>query len=308
MFKYLIPKCYLTLNTSPLIKLKPAKYFVDIPSRFFISKKFSTLNSLNNKYPDNATDKTTIINNQANELNKDSSTCLSKENSDKFNMKISFHSKMQISKHGYVIRFRLPEETSSSKFSICRYIYLEGIADRTGELVKRPYHPISLDTDKGFIDVFIKVYEKNPREKFGIFSNFLVNLQEGQVLTLHGSYGSMVYEGNGNFSIFKQTQNSILNKKVKRIGMIAGGSGIAPMFQLIQKIITTRDNTAVSLIYCTKSIDEMSFGEDLIKFDRKGKLSFYPVVENVESANWAFGKGKVDQEMIFNYMPDPAGK
>jgi len=223
-----------------------------------------------------------------------------------FNMKISFHSKIQISKDGYVLRFIVPEESSSSKFKTCRYVYLEGILTKTGEVMKRPYHPISLDTDKGFIDIFIKVYEKNPREKFGIFSNYLANLQEGQVITLYGTYGHMEYKGIGKFSIIKD--KSEIEKKVKKIGMIAGGSGIAPMFQLIQKITSSRrDNTAISIIYCIKNIEEMSFGEDLIKLDRKGKISFYPVVENVDSTDWMFGKGKVNEDMIFNYMPDPRG-
>jgi NAD(P)H-flavin reductase len=44
-------------------------------------------------------------------------------------------------------------------------------------------------------------------------------------------------------------------KKVTKLGMIAGGSGIAPMFQIIQKVNNLKnDNTALSLIYGTKHI------------------------------------------------------
>jgi cytochrome-b5 reductase len=90
--------------------------------------------------------------------------------------------------------------------------------------------------------------------------------------------------------------------------MIAGGSGIAPLFQLIQKIVTTRaDKTGVALIYCVKSIEDIAFCEDLINYDLKGRLSFYPVVENVDNETWNFGRGKLNEEIIFNYMPSPQG-
>jgi cytochrome-b5 reductase len=273
-----------------------------------VVRKFSSLNT-NNNTPSTSEFSERIIKNKENigeNIITNKSDSAGDPTNETFNMKISFHSKIQISKDGHVLRFIVPEETSSSKFKTCRYVYLEGIPTKTGEVMKRPYHPISLDTDKGFIDIFIKVYEKNPREKFGIFSNYLANLQEGQVITLYGTHGHMEYKGMGKFSILKE--KSEIEKKVKKIGMIAGGSGIAPMFQLIQKITSSRkDNTAVSLIYCIKNIEEMSFGEDLIKFDRKGKISFYPVVENIDSADWMFGKGKVNEDMIFNYMPDPSG-
>jgi NAD(P)H-flavin reductase len=221
-------------------------------------------------------------------------------------LKISFHSKIQLSKDGQVLRFLLPEQNSNLGIKSCQYINLSGnpIAN---EPMERPYHPISLDTDRGFLDILVKVYNKTPRERYGIFSNYLSNLSEGQVVTLKGPFGNLSYSAPGQFRIKKE--NSDIVKKVKKIGMIAGGSGIAPMFQLIQKVLATRnDNSALSLIYCTKTIEDITFGEDLIKLDRKGKISFYPTVENLEINNWAFGKGKVTEDMIHNYMPSPTDK
>ncbi len=116
-------------------------------------------------------------------------------------------------------------------------------------------------------------------------------------------YGNLQYVGNGQFLIKNEK-----SKKFNKIGMICGGTGITPMFQLIQKIILTRgDNTGLSLIYCTKFIEEMAFCEDLVKYDRSGKLSFFPVVETAESSNWYWGKGFVSEEMINDYMPSPKG-
>jgi len=119
-----------------------------------------------------------------------------------------------------------------------------------------------------------------------------------------GPQGHIKYESHGQFSLYQE--NKI--KKVNKIGMIAGGTGITPMFQLIQKIISTKDKTGISLIYCTKFIEDIAFCEDLVNYDRTGKLSFYPVVETPNASKWFYGKGKVTEEIIENYMPSPKGR
>jgi cytochrome-b5 reductase len=123
---------------------------------------------------------------------------------------------------------------------------------------------------------------------------------------MSGSFGKVSYLGKGEFLLDKGELNKI-SKKVGKIGMIAGGTGITPMFQLINKIVTSRDPTALSLIYATKFIEDIAFCEDLINFDRSGKLSFFPVVETPNASKWLYGSGRVNEEMISNYMPSPKG-
>lgn len=93
--------------------------------------------------------------------------------------------------------------------------------------------------------------------------------------------------------------------------MIAGGSGIAPMFQIIQKIVNskfTENKIGLSLIYATKSLEEMAFCEDLVNYDAKGKISFFPVVEMLNTSNWVYGSGLITSEMLVNLLPSPNGK
>jgi cytochrome-b5 reductase len=71
-------------------------------------------------------------------------------------------------------------------------------------------------------------------------------------LNLYGPFGNLSYKSPGLFEIKKN--DTIITKKVNKIGMIAGGSGITPMFQLISKIIMSkRDKTGLSLIYANKN-------------------------------------------------------
>ncbi len=44
-----------------------------------------------------------------------------------------------------------------------------------------------------------------------------------------------------------------------------------------------------------------------MNYDNKGKLSFYPVVDFIDSEKWDFGQGLISPEMIYNYMPSPSG-
>lgn len=217
-------------------------------------------------------------------------------------IKIAFNSKIKVSKDCYILRFLLQDQNSHLGCTTCQYFYLEAKLPNADEVISRPYHPISMDTDKGFVDILVKVYPKNESDKsFGAFSNFLINLEEGQVIALEGPHGGIKYQGNGEFEINRLNEN--ITKKVNKIGMIAGGTGITPIFQLIQKVASTRDHTALSLLYATQYIDDMSFCEDLVKFDSKGKLNFFPIVEHPNSEKWIYGTGYINEEMIDNYMP-----
>ena len=71
---------------------------------------------------------------------------------------------------------------------------------------------------------------------------------------------------------------TVMDKNIKRLGLIAGGTGITPIFQLIRKISSTKkDDTAISLIYASKSVEELAFCHDLIEYDKKGKIYFKKV-------------------------------
>ena len=89
----------------------------------------------------------------------------------------------------------------------------------------------------------------------GEFSEFIDNLQEfdfedqsPSTIELNKSLvkpntmhilnicGNVKYLGRGNFSIFDQQSSQFVQKQVKKIGMITMGTGIAPMYQIMQAI------------------------------------------------------------------------
>jgi cytochrome-b5 reductase len=80
-----------------------------------------------------------------------------------------------------------------------------------GEEVVRSYTPTSSNSDKGFFDLVIKVYPK------GKMSQHVDSLKVGEFIEVLGPTGRFEYEKN----------------KFKHIGMLAGGTGITPMLQVI---------------------------------------------------------------------------
>lgn len=66
--------------------------------------------------------------------------------------------------------------------------------------------------------------------------------------------GDMHYIGNSEFMVREQESKQMVRRTIDRIGMIAAGSGITPMFQLVQTVADEpKDTTSLSLIYSNRT-------------------------------------------------------
>jgi len=87
--------------------------------------------------------------------------------------------------------------------------------------------------------------------------------------------------------------------------MISAGSGITPMYQLIDTVIDDpSDTTALSLIYSNRTPFDIILDEDLTEYEKMGKLCYFPLVQNPDE-NWIQGQGRVSEEMMRAFMPEP---
>lgn len=48
----------------------------------------------------------------------------------------------------------------------------------------------------------------------------------------------------------------------------------------------------------------MILDEDLTEFEKAGKLSYLPVVQNPDE-NWTMAQGRINEQLISNFMPQP---
>jgi NAD(P)H-flavin reductase len=88
---------------------------------------------------------------------------------------------------------------------------------------------------------------------------------------------------------------------VRRFGMIAGGTGITPMLQIIRAIQRGRaggDTTEVDLIFANVNREDILLKEDLDELVRQDKgIRVYYVLNNPPE-KWDGGVGFVTAEMI----------
>lgn len=148
--------------------------------------------------------------------------------------------------------------------------------------VVRSYTPISSDENPGYFDLLIKSYPT------GNISKYVASLKIGQPLKVKGPKGAMVYTPG----------------LVRRFGMIAGGTGITPMLQIIRAIIRGRprsggkDTTEVDLIFANVNEEDILLREDLDALAAEDdKFRVYYVLNNPPES-WHGGVGFVSAEMI----------
>ena len=82
-------------------------------------------------------------------------------------------------------------------------------------------------------------------------SQHLESLKLGDTILMKGPKGHLTYKGRGSFTIAKRRDEVPQAYTKKRIGMVAGGTGITPMLQVIRAILKDpNDKTEVCALVC----------------------------------------------------------
>ncbi|XP_017843409.2 NADH-cytochrome b5 reductase 3 isoform X2 [Drosophila busckii] len=223
-------------------------------------------------------------------------------------------------------RFGLPSKQHVLGLPVGQHIHL--IATIDSELVIRPYTPISSDDDVGYVDLIIKVYFKDTHPKFpagGKMTQHLEQMEVGDKISFRGPSGRLQYMGNGAFSIKKLRKDPPKHVTAKRVNMIAGGSGITPMYQLAREVLkrSDKDKTELSLVFANQSEKDILLREELDELAKNYPDQFkvwYTVDKAVEATlkrmprtaherflAWSYNTGHVNDEMMKLHLfpPDP---
>jgi cytochrome-b5 reductase len=190
--------------------------------------------------------------------------------------------KDSISHNVAIYRFALPRPTDILGLPIGQHISLQAEIPGNPKPVVRTYTPISSDNEAGYVDLLVETYPQ------GNISKYLDNLKIGETMKVRGPKGAMVYTPNMS----------------RRIGMIAGGTGITPMLQIIKAIIRNRprnggnDTTEINLIFANVNPDDILLQKELDQLAAEDdKFSIYYVLNNPPEG-WTGGVGFVTGDMI----------
>ena len=106
----------------------------------------------------------------------------------------------------------------------------------------RPYSPISVETP-GYFELLVRRYPN------GLFSSQLARLEPGDQASFLRPIESR----------YRYTRGA-----TPELGLIAAGTGITPMWQVIQTILADpHDTTRISLVYASKSTDDILLKDEL---------------------------------------------
>lgn len=135
----------------------------------------------------------------------------------------------------------------------------------------------------------------------GKMSNHLQSLRYGDVIHVKGPKGHVEYLGRGMFKVKKET------RQLSRIGMIAGGSGITPMFQIIQQVANdTEDDLEINLLFANKTCQDIILRDLLESIAvRKPNIRVTYTLDKPPKG-WKHFCGYITSEMISAVLPPPS--
>ncbi|XP_078276767.1 NADH-cytochrome b5 reductase 1-like [Rhinoraja longicauda] len=206
-------------------------------------------------------------------------------------------------------RFALPSAGHILGLPVGKHVYLSARID--GNIVVRPYTPVTSDDDKGYVDLVVKIYFKGVHPKFpegGKMSQYLEDLKIGDTIHFRGPGGLLLYDGKGNFGIQPDKKSPPEAKFATKLGMIAGGSGITPMLQLIRAITKERDDSTICyLLFANQSEKDILLRDDLEELQAlyPDRFKLWYTVDKA-AGGWDYSLGFVNSDMIKDHLPAPA--
>ncbi|KAK8078703.1 hypothetical protein PG994_002510 [Apiospora phragmitis] len=189
--------------------------------------------------------------------------------------------KVLVAPNVYRFVFELPSPNDVVGLPIGQHVSIAGpVEGNNNKSVSRSYTPVSNNSDKGVLELVIRCYPDGQ-----LTGGYLSKLQVGDEVQFRGPKGAMRYR----------------RGLCRRIGMLAGGTGITPMYQLIRAICEDeRDTTQVSLVYANRTEADMLLRAELEAFARRypRNLRLHYLLDTApESGKW---------EVMAQYFPAPA--
>eukprot|EP00123_Amoebidium_parasiticum_P013461 comp21968_c0_seq1/m.31703 comp21968_c0_seq1/g.31703 ORF comp21968_c0_seq1/g.31703 comp21968_c0_seq1/m.31703 type:complete len:297 (-) comp21968_c0_seq1:316-1206(-) len=155
-----------------------------------------------------------------------------------------------------------------------------------GKPAIRPYTPTTGPEVKGHFDLVIKTYPN------GVASGYFDKLKPGDKVNMKGPIVKLPVTPN----------------MKKEIGMIAGGTGITPMYQVIHELLRHPENkTKITLVFCNKTSSDIMLKNELDSLASKHPDTFkIHYVIDKEEPGWKHGVGYLNADVIKANMPKPS--
>lgn len=186
-----------------------------------------------------------------------------------------------------VRRFRiaLPSDEHVMGMSTASCIVVKG-KGKDGSVAVRPYTPTTTNGTKGHFDLVIKVYPD------GNVSSHMFGLKVGDMVEVKGPFPKFEYKANVK----------------KEIGMIAGGTGITPMLQVLQELLfNPEDKTKVTLLFANQTPADIMLKSEIDKLAAEhDNFEVIYLVDKQPAEPWTGKTGYVSASLIETHLPKPS--
>ncbi|KAJ5996148.1 hypothetical protein N7499_007537 [Penicillium canescens] len=182
------------------------------------------------------------------------------------------------------IRFEYEDKDAVSGLPVASAL-LTKFKPEGGKAVIRPYTPTSDEEIPGYLELVVKAYPNGP------MSEHIHSLNVDQRLSMKGPIVKYPWEAN----------------KHNHICLIAGGTGITPMYQLARHIFKNpEDKTKVTLVFGNVTEKDILLKKELEELENTYPQRFKAFyVLDQPPKEWTGGKGYISKELLKTVLPEP---
>ncbi|PFH63456.1 hypothetical protein XA68_10049 [Ophiocordyceps unilateralis] len=183
-------------------------------------------------------------------------------------------------------RFEFPEDDMTSGLHVASAVLTKFKGPHDEKPTVRPYTPVSDEDQRGHLDLLVKKYPDGP------MSSHLHDMKPGQSLEFKGPLPKYPWAEN----------------KHEHIGLIAGGTGITPMYQLLRSIFSNpSDKTKVTLVFGNVSEKDILLRKELAELENTYPQRFraFYVVDQTPETNWGGATGFITKDLLKSVLPEP---
>mmetsp|Transcript_20200 Transcript_20200/g.42319 ORF Transcript_20200/g.42319 Transcript_20200/m.42319 type:complete len:307 (-) Transcript_20200:58-978(-) len=202
---------------------------------------------------------------------------------------LTVSSNVVVGKNVHKVTLDFPNSTDTLGMTTAGMLMVQGEKRDGSGVVARPYTPVSRNDTVGKLELIVKDYPG-----VGNVSSHICASKPGDKLGVKGCFTKIKVEPN----------------KWKRVGMLAGGSGITPCLQVAEELLSSADDkTEITLIFCNRSPQDIFLKDhiDALAAKSGGRFKVHYCVNEASFTDfWNGLTGFVTSDMVKKYLPPPA--
>lgn len=175
--------------------------------------------------------------------------------------------KQQLTPDVLYLSFKIPLDFS---FKAGQFVSLSITKD--GIKKQKSYSILSSPSKKGYLDLCVKIIER------GFASNIFIKSKPGDHFVIKGPFGHFLFDNS-----------------VQEHWFIGAGTGLTPLYSIIQSHLTLHSNHNFSLLIGYKKKEDMLFHRELQLLQQKHKNFTY--IPTLSRENWEGKMGRVQQHL-----------